>query len=175
VDHVGGTDILVSWVPILVIVLIFVTAPVLLPVILGRVVLSSPLRVDAFKDTAFFHRVIGLGVELARSLQRLVVVFLVVPPPIGAFDRIHLVIVVARALAPKVITIITPPIPTVSEVTVVRATMVPVVKTTTTVVPLRRLVGASRIISDELFCVIDVGVVFCCGKELGHRGWPFAQ
>ena len=64
VDQVSGIDILVSWVPILVIVFVFVTVLVLLPVILGRIVLSSLPRVDAFEDTTFFHRVIGLGVEL---------------------------------------------------------------------------------------------------------------
>jgi len=63
VDHVGGTDILVSWVPILVVVFVFVTTPVLLPVFLGRFILSGPLCVDAFEDMAFFHRVIGLGME----------------------------------------------------------------------------------------------------------------
>jgi len=119
--------------------------------------------------------VIGLGVELARSLQRLVVIFLVVSPPIGALDRIHLVVVVVRALAPEVLAIATLPIPTFSMVAVVRAMMVPIVKTTTTVVPSRRLVGTSRILSDEHFCVIGVSVVFCRGKELSHRGWPFAQ
>jgi len=175
VDHVSGIEILVSWVPILVVVFVFVTMPVLLPVFLGRIVLSSPLRVDAFEDTTFFHHVIGLGVELARSLQRLVVIFLVVSPPIGALDRINLVVVVMRAHAPEVIAIVTPPIPTFSMVAVVRATMVPVVETTTTVVPSRRLVRTSRILSDELFCVIGVGVVFCRGKELSHRGRPFAQ
>jgi len=84
VDHVGGTDILVSWVPILVVIFVFVTTPVLLPVFLSGIVLSGPLCVDDFEDTTFFHRVIGLGVELAWSFQHLVVVFLVVSPPIGA-------------------------------------------------------------------------------------------
>jgi len=44
--HVGGADILVSWVPILVVVLVFV--PILFPVFLNRVSLSGPLSVDAF-------------------------------------------------------------------------------------------------------------------------------
>jgi len=48
VDHIGGTDVLVSWVPILVVVFIFVTTSVLLPVFLGGIVLSGPLCVDAF-------------------------------------------------------------------------------------------------------------------------------
>ena len=90
-------------------------------------------------------------------------------------DRIHLVVVVARALASEIITIVTPPIPTFSVVTVVGATMVPVVETTTTVVSLRKLVGTSRIVPDELFCIVGVGVIFGRGKELGHCRWPFAQ
>ena len=48
VDHVGGTDVLVSWVPILVVVFIFVTTSVMLPVFLGGFVLSGLLCVDTF-------------------------------------------------------------------------------------------------------------------------------
>ena len=114
VDHIGGTDILVSWVPILVVVLVFVTTPILLPVFLGGIILSGPLCVDAFEDTTFFHHVIGLGMELAWFFQCLVVVFLVVPPPVGALDRIHLVVMVTWTLAPEVIVIVTPPVPTFS-------------------------------------------------------------
>jgi len=44
--HVVGTDIRVSWVPILVVVLVFVS--VLFPVFLNRVSLSGPLSIDAF-------------------------------------------------------------------------------------------------------------------------------
>jgi len=65
VDHVGGTDILVSWILILVAVFVFVTTPVLLPIFLSGGVLSGPLCVNAFEDTSFFHHVIGLGMELA--------------------------------------------------------------------------------------------------------------
>jgi len=61
VDHVGGTNILVSWVPILVVIFVFMTMSVLLPVFLGEIVLSSPLCVDAFEDTSFFHHVLDLG------------------------------------------------------------------------------------------------------------------
>jgi len=165
---------MVSWVPVLVLIFVFVIAPVLFPVFLGGIVLSSPPRVDAFEDTTFFHHVIRLMVELAWSL-RLVVIFLVVPPPVGTLDCVHLVVVVARALASEVITIVTLPIPTFSVVAVVGATMVPVVETTTTVVSSRRLVGTSRIVPDELFCVIGVGVIFGRGKELDHRRWPFVQ
>ena len=65
--HVGGTDILVSWVPILVIVFVFLTVSILFPVFLDIIPLSGPLCVDAFEDTTFFHHVVGLGMELARS------------------------------------------------------------------------------------------------------------
>jgi hypothetical protein len=112
---------------------------------------------------------IGLGMEMARSFQRLVVILLVVLPPIRALDRVHLVVIVGRALTPEVIAIVTPPIPTFSVVAVVSATMVPIVKASATVVSSRRLVGASRVLSDELFCVVGVSVVFCRGEELGHR------
>ena len=113
--------------------------------------------------------------KLARSFQRLVVIFLVVSPPIRALDRVYLVVMVAGALAPGVIAVVTPPIPTFSMVTVISAMMVPIVKTSATVISSRRLVGASRILSDELFCVVGVSVVFCRGEELDHHGRPFAQ
>ena len=50
VDHVGGTDILVSWVPILVLVLVFLVVPVSFSIFLGRVVLGGPPRIDVFED-----------------------------------------------------------------------------------------------------------------------------
>jgi hypothetical protein len=151
------------------------TVPILLPVILGRIVLSSLPCVDAFEDTAFFHRVIGLGMELAWSFQRLVVVFLVVSSSIRALDCVHLVVVVTRSLASEIIAVVAPPVPSFSLVAVVATAGVPVVEAPTTIVSSRRLVGTSRIFSDELFCVIGVSVVFCRGEELGHRGRPFAQ
>ena len=60
-----------SWVPILVVVFIFLTASVLLPIFLGGISLSGPLCVDTFEDMAFFHRMVHrmveLGMELAQS------------------------------------------------------------------------------------------------------------
>jgi len=87
----------------------------------------------------------------------------------------HLVVVVARALASEVVAIVMLPVPTFFVVAVDGATMVPVVETTTTVVSSRRLVGTSRVVSNEFFCVVGVGVILSRGKELGHRRWPFAQ
>jgi len=165
----------VSWVPILVIVFIFLTAFVLFLVFPGGISLSGPLCIDAFEDTEFFHHVVGLGVELAWSFQRLVVVFLVVSLSIGTLDCVHLVIVVARSLASEIVTIVTTPVPPFSVVAVVTAAGIPVVETPTAVVSSGRLLGSSYIFSDELFCVVGIGVVFSRGEELGDRGRPFAQ
>jgi len=174
VYHVGGTDILVPWVPILVVVFVFLTAFVLFPVFLGGIPLSGPLYVDAFEDTTFFHRVVGLGMELARSFQHLVVVFLVVSPSIGTLDCVHLVIVVARLLASEIVTIVTTHVPPFSVAAVVAATGISVVEMPTAVVSSGRLLGSTYIFSVELFCVVGVGIVFGHGKELGDRGRPFA-
>jgi hypothetical protein len=165
----------VSWVPILVFVLVFVVAPILFPVFLGGIVLSSPPRIDAFEDAAFFHGVVGFWMQLAWSLQRLVVVFLVIPPSVGALDRIHLVVVIARALASEIVAVVTAPVPAFSVVPVIGAAMVPVVEAAATVVTPRRLVGTSGVISDEFFCVVGVSIIFGHGEELCHRRWPFAQ
>jgi len=112
---------------------------------------------------------------LARSLQRLVVVLLVIPPSVGALDRIHLVVVIARALASEIVAVVTAPVPALSVVPVIGAVMVSVVEAAATIVTPRRLVGTSGVISDEFFCVIGVGIIFGCGEELCHRCWPFAQ
>jgi len=113
--------------------------------------------------------------QLAWSLQRLVVVFLVISPPIGTLDRIHLVLVVTRALASEVIAVVAPPVPAFSVVPIVGVTMVPVIETTSTVISSRGLVGTSRVVPDEFFCVVGVGVVFSHGKKLSHRCWSFVQ
>jgi len=159
----------------LVLVLVFVVAPVLFPVFLGGVVLSGPPRIDAFEDAAFLHGMVGLWMQLARSLQRLVVVFLVVPPPVGALDCIHLVVVVTGALSSEIVVIVAPPVPTFPVIAMVGATVVPVVEATTTIILPRRLVGTSRSVPDKFFCVVSVGVILSRGEELGHRCWPFAQ
>jgi len=175
VYHICGTDILVSWIPILVIVVIFLTAFVLFPVFLCGISLSSPLCVDAFEDTTFFHHAVGLGMELAWSFQRLVVVFLIVLSSIRTLDCVYLVIVVARSLASEIVTIITTPVLPFSVVVVVAAVGIPVVETSTAVVSSGKLLGSLYVFSDELFCVVGIGVVLGCGEELGDHGWPFAQ
>ena len=109
--YIGRVDVLMSWVPIVVVVFVFLTASVLFPIFRGGISLSGPLCVDAFEDMVFFHHVVGLGMELAPSFQRLVVVFLEVPPSIGTLDCVYLVIAVARSLASEIVTIVAAPVP----------------------------------------------------------------
>jgi len=95
-----------SWVPILVVVFVLLVASVVFPGSFGDISLSGPLRVDALEDTTFFHRVVRLGMKLARPFQGLVVIFLIVSSSVGMLDYIHLVIVVEWSLASEVITVV---------------------------------------------------------------------
>jgi hypothetical protein len=148
---------------------------VLLPVFLGGIPLGGPLCVDALEDTTLFHHVVGLGMELVRSFQRLVIVFLVVSPSVGTLDCVHLVVIITRSLSSEIVTAVATSVPPFSVVAVVAAVRIPVVEASTTVISSGRLVGSSHIFSDEFFCVIGIGIVFGCGEELGDRGWPFTQ
>jgi len=175
VYHVDRIDVWVLWVPILVVVFVFLTASVLFPVFLGGISLSGPLCVDAFEDTTFFHCMVGLGMELAQSFLHLVVVFLVVPSSIGTLDCVYLVIVVTRSLAPEVVTIVTAPVPPFSVVAIVAAARIPDVKAPMAVISSGRLLGSPYVFLDELLCVVGVGVVLGCGEKFGDRGRPLSQ
>ena len=163
--HVGGTDILVPWVSILVVVLVCLTTSVLFPIFLGGIPLSGSLCVDAFEDTTFFYRVVGHGMELAWSFQHLFIVFLVVSPSIGTLDCVHLVIVVARSLASEIVAIVTTPVPPFSVVAVVAAAGILVVETPAGVVSSGRLLGSPYIFVDELFYVVGIGVVLAMARS----------
>ena len=93
-------------------------------------------------------------------------------------DCVHLVIVVARSLASEVIAVVATPIPPFSVVAVVATPKASVVETSVVVVPSGRLLvllGSSDVFSDELFCVVDVGIILGRGEEFGDRGRPLAQ
>ena len=173
--HIDGTEILVSWVPILVVVFVFLTVSILFPIFLDEISLTGPLCVDAFENTTFLHHVVRLGMELAWSFQRLVIVFLVVPPSIGTFDCVHLVIVVMRSFASELVTIIATPVPPFSVIAVIATAGIPIIKTTMAIVSSGRLLGFSHVFVDELFCVVNIGVIFGCGEEFSDCGWPFVQ
>jgi len=163
------------WVPVLVFVFVLLVASVVFPGSRDSVSLSGPLRVDALEDAAFLHRMVRLGMKLARPFQGLVVIFLIVLSTIGTLDGVHLMIVVARSLASEVIAVVTAPIPPFSAVAVVSTPRVSVVETSTTVVPSGRLLGSSDVFSDEFFYVVGVDIIFGCGEELSDRGRPLAQ
>ena len=132
--HVSWVDVLMPWVPVLVVVFVFLTTSVMFPSYFGSVSLSSPLCIDAFEDMAFFHRVVRLRMELAWSFQHLDVVFLIISSSVGTLDCIYLVIIVARSLALEVITVVATPIPPFSVVAVVGTARVPDVQTSMVVV-----------------------------------------
>jgi len=113
--------------------------------------------------------------ELAWPFQRLVVVFLVVPPSIGTLDCVYLMVIVTRSLASEIVAVVATPVPSFAVIAVVAAARILVVEASMTIVSSGRLVGSSHIFSDEFFSVISVGVVFSRGEELGDRGRPFAQ
>ena len=165
---------MVPWVPILVVIFVFVTVSILFPVFLDGISLSGPLCVDAFEDAAFFHRVVGIGTELARSFQHLVVVFLVISPSIGTLDCVYLMVAVMRSLASKIVAVVATPVPPFSVVAVIAAVRISVIEASTTIISSGRLVGSSHIFSDEFFSVVGIGVVFGHGDELGDRGRSFA-
>jgi len=162
------------WVPVLVVVFIVLVASVMLPRSFGGISLSSPLCIDVFEDVTFFHRVVKLGMKLARSFQGLVVVFLIASSSVGTLDCVHLVIVVTRSLASKVIAVVAMPIPSFSVVAVVASLRIAIIETSTAIVPSGRLLDSSDVFSDELFCVVGVGVVFGCGEEFSDCGRPLA-
>jgi len=163
-----------SWVPILVVVFVFLTVSVLLPIFLGGIPVGGPLCVDALEDTTFFHRMVRLGMELAWPFQCLVVVFLVVPPSIGTFDCVYLVIVVAM-LASELVVVVATPVPPFSVVAVIAVAGIPVIKTATAIVSSGRLLGSSHVFTDEFFCVVSIGVIFGRGEEFSDHGRPFVQ
>jgi len=116
-------------VPVLVFVFVLLVVPVVFPGGLGGASLSGSLRVDALEDTTFFHRMVRLGMKLARPFQDFVVIFLVVSSSIGMLDCVHLMINVARSLASEIIMVVVVPIPPFSVFVVVATSRVSVVKT----------------------------------------------
>ena len=112
--------------------------------------------------------------ELARSFQCLVVVFLIVPSSIRTLDCVHLVVVVTRSLASEIVAVVAAPVPPFSVVAVVAAVRILVIKASATIISSGRLVGSSHIFSDEFFSVVGISVVFGRGEELGNRGRSFA-
>jgi hypothetical protein len=132
VDSFGGINILVTGISILCIIIIIVTITPW-PIINGfwSIVISKLLGVDVPEETTILHGVIGLGMDLAGTLQGLIIVLLIVPATTWLLNRVNFVIVLTRTLASEGIAVVMPPITVVWEVAVVVA---PIMIVPTTVV-----------------------------------------
>jgi len=174
-------DVLVAWVLVLALVLVLLVAPVVLTHQFSGVTLDGLLHVNALEDTTFFHCVVGLGVKLAQPVQGFIVVFLTITSTSEPLDRVDLMVIVVRSFIPQVIMVVAAPGPPFSVVTVIVTPRVVVVETFAVVsgiVSPRRLLvllGFSDILSDKLFYVIGVGIIFGHGEELSDCAQPLAQ
>jgi hypothetical protein len=79
------------------------------------------LGVDVPEEATVLHGVIGLGMDLAGTLQGLIIVLLVVPVTTWLLNRVDFMIVLTRTLASEGIAAVMPPITVVWEVVVVIA------------------------------------------------------
>jgi hypothetical protein len=111
------------------------------------IIMSELLGVDVLEETTVLHGVIGLGMDLAGTLQSFVVVLLIVSTTNRLLDRVDLMVVLAGVLASITIVIIGPPITIISAVAIVVvtpvATVVVVVPTTVIgfLIPARWVLG----------------------------------
>jgi hypothetical protein len=172
---------LVAWISVLVFVLVLLVAPVALPRCFSGVTLNGLLCVDAFEDTTFLYCVVGLRMKLAWPLQGFIVVFLIIASTGKLLDCVDFVVIVVRSFTPKIIIVVAAPIPPFSMVAIIIAPKAAVVEMSTVVsgvISLWRLLvllGSSNVFSDELFCVVGIGIIFGRGEELNNRARALAQ
>jgi hypothetical protein len=81
--------------------------------------MSKLLCIDVLEEAAVLHGVIGLGMDLTRTLQSFVVILLIVTATSRFLDHIDLVVVFVGTLAFVIIVIIGPLITIISAVTIV--------------------------------------------------------
>jgi hypothetical protein len=91
------------------------------------IVVSKLLGVDVPEEVTVLHGVIGLGMDLAGTLQGLIVVLLIVLATTWLLNCVYFMIILTRTLASEGIAAVMPPITVVWEVAVVIApiTIVP--------------------------------------------------
>jgi hypothetical protein len=126
VDGFGGIDILVMRISILFIVVVVITVtPRSIVNSLWSIIISELLGVDVLEEVAVLHGVIGLGMDLAGTLQSFVAILLIVTVTSRFLDRVDLMVIFAGALASVITVIIGPPITIISAVMI--AVVAPVV------------------------------------------------
>jgi hypothetical protein len=112
------------------------------------IIISELLGVDVLEEAVVLHGVIGLRMDLARTLQSFVVILLIVTATSRFLDRVDLMVVFAGAVASVITVIIGPPIMIISAVAIVVVapvvTFVVIVLTTVIrfLVPARWVLGA---------------------------------
>jgi hypothetical protein len=120
VDDFGGIDILVTRISILFIIIVIITVtPRSIVNGLWSIIISKLLGVDVFEEGAVLHGVIGLGMDLAGTLQSFVVILLIVTVTSRFLDRVDLMVVFVGTLASIITVIIRPPIMIISVVAIV--------------------------------------------------------
>jgi hypothetical protein len=82
------------------------------------------LGVDVLEEATVVHGVIGLGMDLAGTLQSFVVILLIVTATSKFLDRIDLMVVLMGTLASVITTIIGPLITIISAVLIVIVALV---------------------------------------------------
>jgi hypothetical protein len=120
VDGFGGIDILVTRISILFIIIVIITiTPRSIVNGLWSIIISKLLGVDVLEKAAVLYGVIGLGMDLARTLQSFVVILLIVMATSRFLDRVDLMVVFTGTLASVITAIIGTPIMIISVVAIV--------------------------------------------------------
>jgi hypothetical protein len=106
VDSFGGIDILVTRISILCVnIVIVIVTPWSIINGFWSIVVSKLLGVDVPKETTVLHGVIGLGMDLAGTLQGLIVL-----ATTWLLNRINFMIILMRTLASEGVAAVMPPI-----------------------------------------------------------------
>jgi hypothetical protein len=111
VDSFGGIDILVTRISILCVIIVVVTVTPR-SIINGfwSIVVSKLFGIDVPKEMTVLHGVIGLGMDLAGTLQGLIVVLLIVSTATWLLNHVNFMIVLTRTLASEGVAAVMPPI-----------------------------------------------------------------
>jgi hypothetical protein len=115
---------------------------------LWSIIISKLLGVDVLEEAGVLHGVVGLRMDLARTLQSFVVILLIVTATSRFLDRVDLMVIFVGTLASVITAIIGPPITIISAVAIVVVapvvTFAVVVLTTVIgfIIPARWVLGA---------------------------------
>jgi hypothetical protein len=123
VDNFGGSDILMTRIPVLFVIVVIAISSLCVMVGPCSIIDSELLGVDVLEEVAILHGMIVFGMKLVGTLQGLVVVILVVVAITWLLIHVDFMTILARTHAFEGITAVMPPITVVSVVTVVVASI----------------------------------------------------